>query len=151
MARATDIERAAMDGATQTTLSRLVWALIIVWLPTAFVFTLAKFSGLRTAAGGTESALMDAGTGASEPMGGLKAVLFVPMSAVMEFGALWWGGAVWLQERRKRHSHHRRRRRKPLEKFLQRLAFVLVPVSMVANIPLFVWYLKIYYQSSIKF
>jgi hypothetical protein len=73
------------------------------------------------------------------------------MSAVMEFGALWWGGAVWLQERRKRHTHHRRRRRKPLEKFLQRLAFVLVPVSMVANIPLFVWYLKIYYQSSIKF
>jgi len=72
------------------------------------------------------------------------------MAAVMELGALWWGGHIWLQERRKRQQQ-RRRRRKPMEKFLQRLAFLVVAVSMVANLPPFLWMLWRFLQVSIKF
>ena len=150
MGRATDIERAAIDGGTQSSLGRLLAALLVVWLPTVFVMTLMTVCG-QSVMEEPQTLEVQAGGGNVEPMGGLKAVLFVPISAVMEFGALWWAGAVWMQERRKRMSHGRRRRRRPLEKFLQRTMFVLVAVSLFANLPFFVWFLKRFYLVSVRF
>ena len=138
-----------MDGSTQSTLGRLLWALLVIWLPTLFVLGLLYASGANVISGGDKMAER-VGSQMVEPLGGLQAVLFVPMSAVMELGALWWGGHIWLQERRKRQQH-RRRRRKPMDKFLQRLAFLVVAVSMVANLPLFLWMLWRFHQISIKF
>lgn len=149
MARATDIERVALDGSTQSTLGRLLWALAVIWLPTLFVWGLLYASGASVSSD-ADKLSERVGTRMVEPLGGLQAVLFVPMAAVMELGALWWGAHIWIQERRKRQQH-RRRRRKPFEKFLQRLAFVVVAVSMVANLPPFLWMLWKFHQISIKF
>lgn len=139
-----------MDGSTQSTLGRLLWALIVIWLPTLFVWGLLFASGSHVSSDADKMAERAGGSSLTEPLGGLQAVLFVPMAAVMELGATWWGGHIWLQERRKRQQH-RRRRRKPFEKLLQRLAFLVVAFSMVANLPPFLWMLWKFHQISIKF
>ena len=138
-----------MAGSVQSTLGRLLRALIVIWLPTLFVLGLLLASGVKLNADADKMSER-VGSALTEPLGGLHAVLFVPMSAVMELGALWWGAHIWLEERRKRQQH-RRRRRKTMEKILQRIAFVVVAVSLVANLPPFFWLLLKFHQSSIKF
>ncbi len=124
-----------------------MWALLVIWMPTLFVLGLVVSSGVKLDA---DKVAERVGSTLTEPMGGLHAVLFMPMAAVMELGAVWWGARIWLQERRKRQQH-RRRRRKAMEKFLQRAAFVVVAISLVANLPPFLWLLWRFHQSIVKF
>ena len=97
MPRSTDVEVTALGGGKQNTLFRLLWALVVVWVPTVLAYLLISSSGAEFASDHTSPGEA-AGESSKEPGGGLAAVLFIPLATVSEFGAMWWGISIWLQE-----------------------------------------------------
>ncbi|MCX6907297.1 MAG: hypothetical protein NTY01_04560 [Verrucomicrobia bacterium] len=139
MTGASAIERTGLEsGSSHTSLWRLLGVLFALWAPSAFLgmFILIN-QGPNPLNGPREMA--EAGGQSAEPRGDLVLVLTVPISILMQAGALWWGGATLVGEYRRHTSRHRRRRRRLLDKLLQRVTTVFIAISMVATIPAFVW------------
>jgi hypothetical protein len=134
----TEIERAAMEGATPSSTARLIGAFYALWMPTLLVMgvlwmtkgPMTLFGGSLTAASGGQSPM---------PVGDLTAVLLVPSIGLLQLGVVCWGWKVLVDEYRKRHSHRRRRRRKFADRLIQRLATLCVAVSMLTAPPFVVW------------